>query len=51
MFKKTKNVWTNIKFVQNQKGVTLVALVVTIFFSYDEYKKYSNNNSFLLATI
>ena len=32
-------------------GITLIALVVTIFFSYDEYKKYSNNNSFLLVTI
>ena len=32
-------------------GITLIALVITIFFSYDEYKKYSNNNSFLLATI
>ena len=36
---------------KENQGITLVALVVTIFFSYDEYKKYSNNNSFLLATI
>lgn len=39
------------KTLENAEGITLVALVITIFFSYDEYKKYSNNNSFLLATI
>ena len=33
------------------KGVTLVALVVTILFSYDEKLKCSNSKGFLLATI
>jgi hypothetical protein len=38
----------------NQKyefGITLIALVITILFSYDEKLKYSNNKGFLLATI
>ena len=34
-----------------EKGITLIALVVTIIFSYDEKLKSSNNNSFLLQTI
>lgn len=33
------------------KGITLIALVVTTIFSYDEKSKCSNNNGFLLATI
>ena len=33
------------------KGITLIALVITTIFSYDEKLKYSNNNSFLLVTI
>ncbi len=36
---------------QSQKGITLVALVVTILFSYDEKLKCSNSKGFLLATI
>ena len=39
MLKKTKN-----------KGITLIALVITILFCYDELIKYSNNNSFLPIT-
>ena len=35
----------------NVKGITLIALVVTILFSYDEMTKFSNNKGFLLATI
>ena len=35
----------------NQTGITLIALVVTILFSYDEKLKCSNNKGFLLATI
>lgn len=31
-----------------QKGITLVALVITILLSYDEIRKYSNSNEFLL---
>jgi CRISPR/Cas system-associated endonuclease Cas3-HD len=34
-----------------QKGITLIALVVTTIFSYDEKLKSSNNNGFLLQTI
>ncbi len=34
-----------------QKGITLIALVITIIFSYDKKLKCSNNNGFLLATI
>ena len=33
------------------KGVTLIALVVTILFSYDEKFKFSNSKGFLLQTI
>lgn len=33
------------------KGITLVALVITILFSYDEKLKCSNNKGFLLQTI
>ena len=35
----------------NQKGITLIALVITILFSYDEKLKCSNSKGFLLATI
>jgi len=35
----------------NHKGITLIALVVTILFSYDEMIKFSNSKGFLLATI
>ena len=34
-----------------EKGITLVALVVTTIFSYDENVKSSNNKGFLLQTI
>ena len=33
------------------KGITLVALVITTIFSYDEKLKSSNNKGFLLITI
>jgi len=36
---------------KTQKGITLVALVITILFSYDEMIKFSNSKGFLLATI
>ena len=36
---------------QNQKGITLIALIITILFSYDEKLKCSNNKGFLLATV
>ena len=35
----------------NSKGITLVALVITILFSYDEKLKFSNSKGFLLQTI
>ena len=33
------------------KGITLIALVITILFSYDERIKYSNSKGFLLQAI
>ena len=40
------------KFVsKNSRGITLIALVVTTIFSYDENVKSSNNKGFLLQTI
>ena len=33
------------------RGITLVALVITILFSYDEKLKFSNSKGFLLQTI
>lgn len=39
------------KIIKNNKGVSLVALVVTILFSYDEKLKCSNSKGFLLTTI
>ena len=37
--------------ILQEKGITLIALVVTILFSYDEKIKYSNSKGFLLQTI
>ena len=34
-----------------QKGITLIALVITILLSYDEKLKCSNSKGFLLQTI
>ena len=34
-----------------QAGITLIALVVTTIFCYDEFSKSSNNKGFLLQTI
>ena len=34
-----------------ERGITLIALVVTTIFSYDEKLKSSNNKGFLLVTI
>ena len=36
---------------KNEKGITLIALVITTIFSYDENVKSSNNKGFLLQTI
>ena len=40
-----------IKAIREQKGITLVALIITIVFSYDEKIKCRNNKGFLLATV
>ena len=37
--------------VKKQTGITLIALVITILFSYDEKLKCSNSKGFLLQTI
>ena len=37
--------------LKKNSGVTLVALVITTIFSYDENVKSSNNKGFLLQTI
>ena len=34
-----------------KEGITLIALIITILFSYDEKLKCSNSKGFLLATI
>ena len=34
-----------------EKGITLITLVITILFSYDEKIKCSNSKGFLLTTI
>ena len=39
------------KTLKNARGITLIALVITILFSYDEKIKYSNSKGFLLTTI
>ena len=42
---------TNLKYLKKAKGITLIALVITILFSYDEKIKCSNSKGFLLTTI
>lgn len=37
--------------LKERKGITLIALVITILFSYDEKIKCSNSKGFLLQTI
>ena len=37
--------------IKNRNGITLIALIVTILFSYDEKLKFSNSKGFLLQTI
>lgn len=36
---------------KNENAITLVALIITIKFSYDEKLKFSNSKGFLLQTI
>ena len=37
--------------LKTSRGITLIALVITILFSYDEKIKCSNSKGFLLQTI
>ena len=37
--------------LKTNNGITLIALVITILFSYDEKLKFSNSKGFLLQTI
>ncbi len=37
--------------INKTKGITLIALAITILFSYDEKIKCSNSKGFLLQTI
>lgn len=37
--------------LSESRGITLIALVITILFSYDEKLKFSNSKGFLLQTI
>ena len=39
------------KVKKETRGITLIALVITILFSYDEKLKCSNSKGFLLQTI
>ena len=39
------------KLTKQSKGITLIALVITTIFSYDEFIKSSNNKGFLLESI
>ena len=39
------------KMYSKERGITLIALVITILFSYDEKIKCSNSKGFLLLTI
>ena len=38
-------------YIKNNKAITLIALVITTIFCYDEFIKSSNNKGFLLQTI
>ena len=42
---------SKIKRLKKAKGITLIALIITILFSYDEKLKFSNSKGFLLQTI
>ena len=49
--KEKKGRFTVKKLKKQVQGITLIALVVTILFSYDEKLKCSNSKGFLLQTI
>ena len=48
---KTRFQGTSKKMTKEQRGITLVALVITMVLHYDKVKKCSNSNSFLLSSI
>ena len=48
---KEKNANNYLTHTNAQKGITLIALIITIIFSYDEFIKSSNNKGFLLQSI
>ena len=37
--------------LKKRRGITLIALIITILFSYDEKLKFNNSKGFLLQTI
>ena len=39
------------KMYSKERGITLIALVITMVLHYDKVKKCSNSNSFLLSSI
>ena len=50
--KKKRNEFLGKRMLLRKKtGITLIALVITILFSYDEKLKCSNSKGFLLTTI
>ena len=51
MIKNVENKCKQGKAKNHSKGITLIALVITILFSYDEKIKCSNSKGFLLLTI
>ena len=51
MQKLTQNTKVIKKLKKQVKGITLIALVVTMVLHYDKVKKCSNSNSFLLSSI
>ena len=51
MQNKDKKYITIKNFKKKVEGLTLMALVITILFSYDEKLKFSNSKGFLLQTI
>ena len=48
--KLTENL-SRVRKTKQEQGITLIALVITILFSYDEKLKFSNSKGFLLQTI
>ena len=47
----TQKSFTKGEIVNQVKGITLIALVITMVLHYDKVKKCSNSNSFLLSSI